>query len=49
MKTIKTRLVAIFTLVILIITGILGMFTISTVSRTLINNAHEVIYAAPVF
>lgn len=41
MKTIKTRLIVIFTAVILLITGVLGLVTISIVSNTLITNAHE--------
>ncbi len=41
MKTIKTRLVATFTLVILIITGALGFITVRIINNNLIRDAHK--------
>ncbi|HHX62645.1 MAG TPA: methyl-accepting chemotaxis protein [Epulopiscium sp.] len=41
MKSIKIRLIAIFTLVILVITGALGLISISVVSKNLLKNSHE--------
>lgn len=41
MKSIKTRLIFIFTLVIVIITGTLGLVTISIVSENQLSNIHE--------
>ncbi|WP_051280867.1 methyl-accepting chemotaxis protein [Anaerovorax odorimutans] len=41
MKSIKTRIIAAFTLVILIITGVLGLITIHIVSDNLIENSHD--------
>jgi methyl-accepting chemotaxis protein len=41
MKNIKTQLIAIFTLVILIVTGLLGLVSVSIVSDNLIKDAHD--------
>lgn len=41
MKSIKTRLIAIFIVVILAITGLLGLITVRIVSNNLLKNIHE--------
>ncbi|SFH56817.1 methyl-accepting chemotaxis protein [Tindallia magadiensis] len=41
MKTIKTRLIAIFTVVILVITGVIGFVAIRIVSNELLEDAHN--------
>ena len=41
MKTIKIRLTAVFTIVILLITGVLGVVTVNIVTNKLLDDAHD--------